>query len=124
MDDNNYDMSWRMNKIEENVGDLLRHKIECILMHERHEEHGRRHDDTSRQLTESNLMLAKSVTDMNITLSRFAEILDVENGSPDIKLIRNTRNFGLTGWKIFLTIGAAAAVIAGIIAAYKAVTGL
>lgn len=119
-----YDVVRRMNDAERNISELLQHKVECDIRHTQHEEIGRRRDDATRMNTESNLALAARLDTICQLLQTVVNILDVENGAPEIKIVRTTRNFGLTGWKIFLAIGAAAAVITGIIMAYKSVTGL
>lgn len=109
------------------INELLKHRFECDLLHKQHEEHGRRRDDTTRQLTESNIILAKSIADMNVNMAvtnelveKVVDIIDVDNGAPEIKIVRNT----IGAWKVFLIVGTTAGVIAGIITAYTAIIGL
>ncbi len=109
------------------INELLKHRFECELLHKQHEEHGRRRDDTTRQLTESNIILARSIADMTVNMAvtnelveKVVNIIDVDNGAPEIKIVRNT----IGAWKVFLIVGTTAGVIAGIIAAYTAIMGL
>ncbi len=109
------------------INELLKHRFECELLHKQHEEHGRRRDDTTRQLTESNIILARSIADMTVNMAvtnelveKVVNIIDVDNGAPEIKIVRNT----IGAWKVFLIVGTTAGVIAGIIAAYTAIIGL
>lgn len=74
-------------KFEGRISELEQHKAECDALHEKHIEHNRRHDDAMNNLTESNVLLAKSITDMNLTLSRLTQ--DVDVGKPIIQWLKN-----------------------------------
>lgn len=74
-------------RIESRVSELEQHRAECDTMHEKHIEHNKRHDDAMNNLTESNVLLAKSITDMNLTLSKLTQ--DVDVSKPIIQLLKN-----------------------------------
>lgn len=117
-------MAIEVKSLRDDVDTLLKHRAECDVLHEQHTAHSRRHDDATRNLTESNMLLARSITDMNITLSKVVKILDVENDAPEIKIIRNARtawsvNKMLWAGLIGLTTG-----ITAIIVLYKVIVGL
>lgn len=96
---------------------LKKHRAECDILHEQHKEHKRRSDDAMNNLTESNIMLAKSITDMNVTVTKIAGI--IERDEPDMLVLKNARiAWGVNKW-IFATVVALVAGVATIYSFYK-----
>lgn len=96
---------------------LKKHRAECDVLHEQHKEHKRRSDDAMNNLTESNMMLAKSITDVNVTITKIAGI--IERDAPDINALRNARiAWGVNKW-IFLTVVALVSGVAAMLSFYK-----
>jgi len=106
----------RLENVESDVENLKRHRVECDVMHEQHKEHRKRHDDAMNNLTESNMMLAKSITSMDVTLNKFVSI--VESDQPDIKIIKNARIAWDVNKTIFFGVVALATGISAILAVY------
>lgn len=106
----------RLENVESDVENLKRHRVECDVMHEQHKEHRKRHDDAMNNLTESNMMLAKSITSMDVTLNRLVSI--VESDQPDIKIIKNARIAWDVNKTIFFGVVALATGISAILAVY------
>lgn len=103
--------STRLDTLQKDVDALKAHRHECDLMHEQHKEHKRRSDDAMNNLTDSNMMLAKSITDMNTTLTRVVGIIDRD--APDIKLINNARTwFGVNRFLFWMMVGIASGITA------------
>lgn len=100
-----------LDTLQKDVDALKAHRHECDLMHEQHKEHKRRSDDAMNNLTDSNMMLAKSITDMNATVTRVVSIIDRD--APDIKLINNARAwFGVNRFIFWLIVGIASGITA------------
>lgn len=97
----------KMNALQADIEALKAHRAHCDELHEAHKEHKKRSDDSMNNLTESNMTLAKSITDMNLTLTKVVGIIDRD--APDIKFVNKTRNWGHVSWVIFITLVAAAA---------------
>lgn len=106
----------RLENVEADVEGLKRHRAECDVMHEQHKEHRKRHDDAMNNLTESNMMLAKSITSMDVTLNKLVSI--VESDQPDIKIIKNARIAWDVNKTIFFGVVAIATGISAILAVY------
>ena len=107
----------RVNQLQIDVDALKKHRTECDILHDQHKEHKRRSDDAMNNLTESNMMLAKSITDINVTLTKVCAA--IERDAPDIELLKNARiAWSVNRW-IFATIVALTAGIATIYAFYK-----
>ena len=107
----------RVTNLYADVEALKKHRTECDILHEQHKEHKRRSDDSMNNLTESNMMLAKSITDFNVTLTKV--VAAIERDAPDINAIKNARiAWGVNKW-IFLTIVALASGTAAILSFYK-----
>lgn len=107
----------RVDSLQADVELLKKHRIECDVLHEQHKEHKRRSDDAMNNLTESNMMLAKSITDINVTLTKVC--VAIERDAPDIELLKNARiAWGVNRW-IFATLVALTAGCATIYAFYK-----
>lgn len=107
----------RVNQLQIDVNALKKHRTECDILHDQHKEHKRRSDDAMNNLTESNMMLAKSITDINVTLTKVCAA--IERDAPDIELLKNARiAWSVNRW-IFATIVALTAGIATIYAFYK-----
>lgn len=97
----------KMTILQADIEALKSHKIHCDELHEAHKEHKRRSDDAMNNLTESNVALAKSITDMNLTITKVVGIIDRDE--PDIRFVNKARNWGQVTWIIFLTLVATAA---------------
>ena len=72
-------------QVERNTVDiegLLKHRDDCDRMHLQHLEHDKKHDDSMDKLTQSNIVLAASISEMNLILSKFTKM--VEDGQPVI----------------------------------------
>lgn len=107
----------RVNQLQIDMDALKKHRTECDILHDQHKEHKRRSDDAMNNLTESNMMLAKSITDINVTLTKVCAA--IERDAPDIELLKNARiAWSVNRW-IFATIVALTAGIATIYAFYK-----
>lgn len=107
----------KIDTIKIRVDDLEKHRAECDIMHEQHKEHKRRNDDAMNNLTDSNMMLAKSITEMNVTLTRVVGI--IEQDEPDIRIVKNARiAWGVNKW-LFLTFVSIVSGAAVIITFYK-----
>lgn len=107
----------KYNSLQNDVDMLKKHRTECDLLHEQHKEHKKRSDDAMNNLTESNMMLAKSITDMNVTLTKFTKI--VENDQPTISIVRNVGIAWDVNKKIFMAVVVIATGIVSIVAAYN-----
>lgn len=89
---------------------LLKHKADCDMQHEQHKEHKKRSDDAMNNLTDSNMLLAKSITDMNVTLTRVVGI--IERDAPDIEVISNARTwFKVNKWIFLVLVGVASGIL-------------
>lgn len=104
-------------ELDERISSLEKHRRECDHLHEEHVKHNKRHDDSMKSLTESNLMLSKSITDMNITLTRLTAIID--NDRPIMKALEDAGVAWDVNKKILLTLAAVAAATMSIVAAYN-----
>lgn len=69
------------------IQDLEEYKITCDELHKAGKEHRKRVDDSMDNLTSSNILLAKAVTDINIALSRMVSTVDGDR--PTIKIIKD-----------------------------------
>lgn len=90
---------------------------ECDIMHKAHKEHQKRHDDSMNNLTESNVMLAKALNEINITLSRLT--LAAESDKDIMAWLRNVSAAFTVNKKIFSIIVAVALGITAITAAVR-----
>jgi len=107
----------RVTQLQVDVDVLKKHRAECDALHEQHKEHKKRSDDAMNNLTESNMMLAKSITDINVTLTKVCAA--IERDAPDMELLKNARiAWGVNRW-IFATLVALTAGVATIYAFYK-----
>lgn len=107
----------RVNQLQIDVDALKKHRTECDILHDQHKEHKRRSDDAMNNLTESNMMLAKSITDINVTLTKVCAA--IERDAPDIELLKNARiAWSVNRW-IFATLVALTAGLATIYAFYN-----
>lgn len=109
----------RVDTLYADVEALKKHRTECDILHEQHKEHKRRSDDAMNNLTESNMMLAKSITDINVTLTKVVGI--IESDQPDINALKNARiAWSVNKW-LFLT---AVSIAAGCATIYSFYQGL
>jgi len=83
-----------LNKTATRVDELERHRNACDKLHERNEEHIKRSGDAVSNLTESNILLAKAVTDLNITVTKLST--SVEESKPVIEFWKNAG----TAWSV------------------------
>jgi len=72
-----------LNTTAERVTSLEEHRQECDRMHEAGKEHRKRSDDAMNHLTDSNILLAKTITEMNITMTKISD--KVNSGQPVIE---------------------------------------
>lgn len=110
-------VSSRVDTIHAEVEALKKHRTECDLLHEQHKEHKRRSDDAMNNLTESNMMLAKSITDINVTITKVVGI--IERDQPDITALKNARIAWTVNKWVFLTVVSVAAGCATIYSFYQ-----
>lgn len=106
----------QLDEFEGRIVLLEAHKAECDAQHEVNEVNRKRMDDATINNTNSNLLLSKSITEMNVTLTEFVAI--VKNGQPNIDLIQKIRNWGDINKWLFLAAVAFAAgwpTLAGLI---------
>jgi len=97
----------RVDTLAHDVEQLKKHREHCDALHDMHKEHKKRSDDAMNNLTDSNMMLAKSITDMNVTLTKVVGI--IEKDQPDMEALKNARiAWNVNKW-IFLTVVAIAA---------------
>ena len=110
-------MNSKMGDLKKDVDALKEHRMLCDLQHKQNEEHKRRSDDAMNNLTKSNLTLAQSIIDTNITLTKL--IAKVDKGDTAINIVANAA----TAWKvnkiIFLTVVALASGAVAIATAYE-----
>lgn len=107
----------RVTNLYADVEALKKHRTECDILHEQHKEHKRRSDDAMNNLTGSNMMLAKSITDINVTLTKV--VAAIERDEPDMLVLKNARiAWSVNKW-IFATIVALVAGVATIYSFYK-----
>ena len=107
----------RVATLQADVEMLKAHRQHCDELHEQHKEHNKRSDDAMNNLTESNIMLAKSIIDMNVTVTKIAGI--IERDEPDMLVLKNARiAWGVNKW-IFATVVALVAGVATIYSFYK-----
>jgi len=78
-----HDNAMRLNALES-------HKTECDRLHEVHKDHTKRSGDAMAHLTDSNILLAKAVTELNITVTKLST--SVEDGRPVIEFWKNASN--------------------------------
>ena len=111
-------MDNRIKSVESDLERLQNRMNECDALHEDHISHRRRSDDAVNKNTESNILLAKSITDMNITVSKVVGILDLENGAPDLKLVREARIAYTVNKRVLLSLAAIVTALGVIYTAY------
>lgn len=111
-------MDSRIQSVESGLERLRGRMRECDALHEGHISHRRRSDDAVNKNTESNILLAKSITDMNITVSKVVGILDLENGAPDLKLVREARIAYTVNKRVLLSLAAIVTALGVIYTAY------
>ena len=111
-------MDLRIQSVESDLQRLQGRMNECDALHEDHISHRRRSDDAVNKNTESNILLAKSITAMNITVSKVVGILDLENGAPDLKLVREARIAYTVNKRVLLSLAAIVTALGVIYTAY------
>jgi len=108
-----------LNITAEKVASLEEHRQECDRLHEVGKEHRKRSDDAMNHLTESNILLAKAVTDLNITVTKLSS--KVDGGQPVIDFWSNAGKAWTFNKMVWATIVGLAVGITAIIAAWKAI---
>lgn len=111
-------MDSRIQSVESDLQRLQGRMNECDALHEDHISHRRRSDDAVNKNTESNILLAKSITDMNITVSKMVGLLDLENGAPDLKLVREARIAYTVNKRVLLSLAAIVTALGVLYTAY------
>ena len=110
-------MNTKINQMSDDIESLKHHRQQCDELHELHKEHKKRSDDAMNNLTDSNMMLAKSITDMNVTLTKVVGIVE-----GDRKVLGFLQDAS-TAWSFnkgdVVTIGGLAAAVGAIIAVYN-----
>lgn len=99
------------------VDDLESHKTACDKLHEANKDHIKRSGDAVSNLTESNILLAKAVTDLNITVTKLST--SVEDGKPVIEFWKNASNAWSFNKKIATGIVSLALGVIAIASAWK-----
>ena len=111
-------MDNRIKSVESDLERLQNRMNECDALHEDHISHRRRSDDAVNKNTESNILLAKSITDMNITVSKMVGLLDLENGAPDLKLVHEARIAYTVNKRVLLSLAAIVTALGVLYTAY------
>lgn len=111
-------MDSRIQSVESDLERLRGRMSECDALHTDHISHRRRSDDAVNKNTESNILLAKSITDMNITVSKIVGLLDLENGAPDLKLVREARIAYTVNKRVLLSLAAIVTALGVLYTAY------
>lgn len=103
-----------INSNAQTINELLAYRTKCINDHEKWseehkigEDHRKRVDDAMKNLTSSNMLLAKAITDMNETLTRIVDTVD--NDRPVIKVMRDVGTAWSINKQIFLGVVSIAA---------------
>lgn len=76
-----------LNTTADRVTSLEEHRQECDRLHEAGKDHRKRSDDAMNHLTDSNILLAKTITEMNITMTKLSDKVNV--GQPVIEFWTN-----------------------------------
>lgn len=96
---------------------LEKHRDACDVMHETHKAHQKRHDDLMANLTESNVILAKSLNEVNITLLGIKMV--VESDRTPIKWTQDIMTTFNVNKKVFGFLVAIALGVSAIVAAVR-----
>jgi hypothetical protein len=107
-----------LNTTADRVADLEEHRQECDRLHEVGKEHRKRSDDAMNHLTESNILLAKAVTDLNITVTKLSA--KVDGGQPVIDFWTKAGTAWSFNKMLWAAIVGLAIGISAIVAAWKA----
>mgnify|MGYP003453221916 FL=1 len=110
-------MNTKINQMSDDIESLKHHRQQCDELHELHKEHKKRSDDAMNNLTDSNMMLAKSITDMNVTLTKVVGI--VEGDRKVLGFLQDASTARSFNKGVVVTIGGLAAAIGAIIAVYN-----
>lgn len=118
----NSDIKLQLKALEDEIGPLKTdvaalkiHREECDSLHSKNTEYHKRSDDAIKQNTESNLLLAKALINLNATVTDITGTVKKDRDS--IKFVDNIRTWStVSGW-IWLKMVAVASgvmVIAGL----------
>ena len=104
-------------KIEDRVAKAEKYQDECEELHKKLEEPSKRNDDAMRNNTESNILVAKSLNSLNLTVVDLSVRIDSHE-----PVVKEWMNIG-TAWnvnkKLLLGAGIAAGSVTSIVAAYN-----
>lgn len=92
-------------------------KLDCDRLHKQGEERQRRHEDSLNRNTESMILMAKAVADMNITMTSLLQ--NDDDAKPVIKLYRDVGAAWKVNKTLWTTIVSIAVGVAAIAAAWK-----
>ncbi len=114
-------MEKELKNLRSDVDLLMSHRAECEFLHDQHKEHSKRSGDAINNNTEATLMLAKSMTDNAVMMSKLSDSVDklteqAAGNQPEIDAVKDWR----TTWKnnkvmIPLLLSLTGAIITGII---------
>lgn len=97
------------------LDNLEHHKIECNEQHESAMAHRKQSDNAMNHLTDSNILLAKTITEMNITMTKIAS--KVEAGQPVITFwtkVDDALTINRIVWKAVISLVVGVAAIVGL----------
>lgn len=92
-------------------------KLECDQLHKLGEDRQRRHEDGLNRNTESTILLAKAVADINITITKLVQ--NDDDAKPAVKFYRDMGIVWTFNKKLWATIVGLAVGIGSIAAAWK-----
>jgi len=93
-----------LEKHNERLHHLEEHKALCDLLHEKHKEQQKRHDDAINNNSETNILIAKSVNELTVVLTEFLPFLKrMKDGYTTADTVKNLA--------VWVTTTAAAATI-------------
>lgn len=99
-DENDINMEIELLRVD--VDGLIKHRHDCNEFQIQTQEYNKRSDDAINNLTQSNLLLSKTMTDMNLTASEF--IILAKETRPVIKLYNDTNTWYVISKKLTLWI--------------------
>lgn len=107
----------RLQSMDDRIVTLEKHRSECDILHGKHKAHQKRHDDLMTNLTESNMLLAKSLNEVNLTLLGIKTV--VESDRIPIKWTQDIMTTFNVNKKVFSFFVALAIGISAIVAAVR-----
>lgn len=107
-----------LNTTADRVTSLEEHRQECDRLHEAGKDHRKRSDDAMNHLTDSNILLAKTITEMNITVTKLSS--KVDGGQPVIDFWSNAGKAWTFNKMLWAAVVSLAAGVIAIVGAWKA----